>query len=284
MIVFPLLKRGFHMHAHRTGYQPPDLLKQWCSQLGPRLLSPVAPVRPTIAMGYLVQGPVVEELVCIEDLLLTVLYDDQRPDGTASIRLAGYGARAIAWGACFGGRSQNKFDKDLALPPERCAHGCRIELTRRSLLEHGLLLDEAIEHSSTVAGDIPAVMRFPTLWAAFRSADARTVKPAGPEFEALQQRLGISAADLAANYRRRCLGLVLLPLEWVSHAWRQWATLFADLSQYPRHQCLRRIDLGQQLRGFSGAVKYDFLASRFTGTRQAGVSSQRPSSIVAVSA
>jgi hypothetical protein len=240
-----------------------ELLKRWHSQVGPRLLMPYGAARPGIALGYLVDGPVAENLICIEDLILTVLYDEQRKDGTTRTRLAGYSGRAIAWGASWGGRSQHKFEKSLSLPPERCAQGARIDLTRARLLEHGLELDRLVERSNLAMSVQPIAVRLPTVWAAFRPAEARCLKPAGPEWENLRKRLGASPSELFANYRRRYLGLILLPLEWVSHAWQQWVTLFADLSQFPTHQCLGYGDPVESLKGFSGAMKYDLLASRF---------------------
>jgi hypothetical protein len=259
------------------------LLKRWRSQIGPRLLQPDIPPRRGLALGYMLNGPVAENLVCIEDLVLTVLYDEPIANGMIRSRLAGYSGRTIAWGVCWGGRSRNKFDKDLGMPPERCAHGPRIELTRVRLLEHGLELDQLVDQA-TNSIDPQSSLRLPTLWAAFRPAEARCAKPSGPEFEALRQRLAISSSELLGSYRRRYLGLVLLPIEWVSHCWQQWSTVFADLSQYPRHQCLRLFDADQQLQGFTGAVRYDLVASRFNNRRMPSRNGMEPRQLSAASA
>lgn len=202
-----------------------ELLQRWHCQVGPRLESHEYRPRGSIAIGYLTNGPVVDELIALEDLMLTVLYDERCPDGTLN----------------------------------------------HSLLEHALLLDQLVDHVPAGSVELVCDLRLPSLWAAFRPADACTLKPAGPEFEALRSRLGMSLSQLMASYRRRFLGMTLLPLAWVSHAWQQWVTLLADLSQHPQTQRLRVSNPAEQLQGFRDAAGFDLVANRFASQRSAHV-------------
>lgn len=50
----------------------PSLLDLWRWQIGRRRCDP----RPLAAMGYLANGPVIEELIEIDKLVLAVVYDE----------------------------------------------------------------------------------------------------------------------------------------------------------------------------------------------------------------
>ncbi len=68
-------------------------LDQWRQHLGGRHRR-VQP-RPLAAMGYRVNGPAIDGLVAIENLILVLLYDDLIRPGHCALRLVGYSG--IRW-------------------------------------------------------------------------------------------------------------------------------------------------------------------------------------------
>jgi hypothetical protein len=57
--------------------------------------------------------------------------------------------------------------------------------------------------------------------------------------------------------------LTLMPLNWVSHEWRRFVTIVADLARLPKRQVIAMTDPETDLVGYYGAVAYDFYHSRF---------------------
>jgi hypothetical protein len=57
---------------------------------------------------------------------------------------------------------------------------------------------------------------------------------------------------------------VAYPLEYVSHAWRQFTTVFADLTTTPSRQVLNFDRHCHNLVGFSGTIEFDCAHSRFS--------------------
>ena len=79
----------------------------------------------------------------------------------------------------------------------------------------------------------------------------------------LCQRCGEPARTLLRSARRTHRGLVLFPLDWVSHRWREVACVFADVGRFRRRQLFRLRDPARDLVGYRGAVEFDFFHSRF---------------------
>ena len=120
----------------------PSLLDQWRRRLGGRRRTRP---RPWAALGCLVDAPVVEGLVEIENLTLVVLYDEPLPHGRCALRLAGYSASPIPWGVRFGGSDQCRFVKDLWLQPVPGGQGYRLDLASTEVLALGLQLERELD-------------------------------------------------------------------------------------------------------------------------------------------
>lgn len=60
-------------------------------------------------------------------------------------------------------------------------------------------------------------------------------------------------------------GLVLFPLEWVSHLWETAVAVFADLRFFPKRQVFGLRNPHEDLTGYRGACQFDFYRSRFRG-------------------
>jgi hypothetical protein len=120
----------------------PSLLDQWRRRLGGRRRTRP---RPWAALGCLVDAPVVEGLVEIENLTLVVLYDEPLPHGRCALRLAGYSASPIPWGVRFGGSDQCRFVKDLWLQPVPGGQGYRLDLAGEESLALWLQLERELD-------------------------------------------------------------------------------------------------------------------------------------------
>ena len=62
-------------------------------------------------------------------------------------------------------------------------------------------------------------------------------------------------------------GKVAFPLEFVSHVWQQFGAVYADLKSLPKRQVIGLDRFERSLQGFSGAIEYDLLSSRFSTRR-----------------
>jgi hypothetical protein len=234
----------------------PSLLDQWRRRLGGRRRTRR---RPWAALGYLVDGPIVEGLVEIEKLTLVVLYDEPLPHGRCALRLAGYSASPIPWGVRFGGSAQCRFLKDLWLQPVPDAKGYRLDLAGEELLALGLQLERELDRCTGFCRQpLREQVRLPKLWAAFQPADAASISGEGPELAAYAQRTSRPPQRLLEYLRRDHLGLALYPAPWVSHHWRQTVAVFADLKQFPCRQVFRLRHLPHDLTGFQDAAEFDF--------------------------
>ena len=228
-------------------------------------------------MSYTVSGSVIDGLVPLGQLVLIVLYDDGAGHGQPAIRVAGYRGQRVPWGVAWGGSAQNVFFKDLLLRPTKSARGPRLDVANARLLRLGLRLDRQIQrherypHRPTAQGP-----RLPPLMFAFRPAAGQCIRGAGPEFEAACQHTGRSAMDPLASSRREHKGLILLPLEWTSHAWQQAMGVFADLSRFPKLQVFSLSDAAAELQGYQGAAQFDFYSSPFRdGVRSLSTRNER---------
>jgi hypothetical protein len=242
--------------------EPPSLLDQWRQRLGGRRRH--AQPRPLAALGYLVNGPVIDGLIEVEKLTLVLLCDELIRPGHCALRLAGYVGSRVPWGVRFGGPEQCLFFKDLRLQPVPGARGYRLDLASTELLALGLQLDRELDrHTRYCQRQVREHVQLPKLWAGFQPADAAGITGDGPELAAYAARTGRSPQRLLEQLRRDHLDSAIFPLAWVSHHWRQAVAVFADLERFPRRQVFRARHLADDLVGYQDAAEHDFFNSRF---------------------
>jgi len=219
---------------------------------------------PLAALGYLVNGAVVDGLVEIENLVLVVLYEEATDSGRLALRLAGFGGARMPWGVMWGGPDQSKFYKDLLLRPVPGARGIRLDASRTKLLQLALQLDRQLRrHARRLRHVRRQRPQLPRLWAGFRASVVPDVAGDGPELASEARRTGKPASRLLEEARRMHEGLTLYPLPWVSHHETLASAVFADLGSVPRLQVFSLRSLPESLQGFQGAAQFDLLTSRF---------------------
>jgi hypothetical protein len=209
-------------------------------------------------MGYLTDGPVIDGLVAIENLILVLLYDDLIRPRQCALRLAGYSGSRVPWGVRFGGRAHSRFVKDFMLQPVPAGEGYRLDANNEDLLALGLQLNRELDRQARFNQHVRQRPSLPKLWAGFRPDDAASITGDGPELAAYAAHVGRTPASLLQRLRREHADLTLLPLPWVSHHWQQAAAIFADLRHFPQRQvfCLQQ---RENLAGFHDAAEFDFL-------------------------
>ena len=245
-----------------TATLEPSPLDRWRQRLGGRRRRHAQP-RPLAALGYLVNGSLIDGLVEIGKLTTVILYDDPIRPGYCALRLAGYSSSRIPWGVRFGGPEQCGFFKDLLLQPTPGARGYRLDLASTELLSLGLRLERELDRCTRYwHRRARQQVCLPKLWAAFQPADAASITGDGPELAAYAARTGRLPRRLLEHLRRDVFGLALYPLAWVSHHWHQAVTMLADLERFPRRQVFRLWQLPDDLMGFQGAAEFDFFHSR----------------------
>lgn len=244
----------------------PTLLERWRTCFGVGAACPRVP-RRVAGLAYLVHGPAPDGLVEVEKLVLAVLYDERLRNRTA-LRLAGFSGCRVPWGVRWGGREGCRFFKDLWLQPVPQARGLRLDTNSTDLLRMGLELEEHIRQTCQ-NGLRPSQghLRLPNLWAGFRPSEAQTISGQGPELTEYCRKTSRSDSSLMARLRREYFGLTLYPLAWVSHHWRQFAAVFADLDGFPAYQVFPLRRFPDDLIGFQGAAEYDLFHSRFRRCR-----------------
>jgi hypothetical protein len=213
------------------------------------------------ALDYLPRGQIKRGLIPIEKLTLVVLYADATQSGRW---LAGYSGERVPWGVAWGSAERRQFLKDLTLPAKVGAPAAQLELEDASLIELAYQLNGLLEQHRSQR--LPAVQRrleLPKLWAGFERKAANHVKGSGPELYAQCQRRSRSARALLNSSRRFHGGLVLFPLNWVSHRWRDIACVFADVGRFRKRQVFRLPEPGQDLVGYRGASEFNFFHGRF---------------------
>ena len=220
--------------------------------------------RPLAALGYLTSGPVVENLIEIEKLILVVVHDEVNARGNATIRLAGYSGTRIPWGIRWGGPENSKFFKNLQLQPMAGARGLRLDIASADLLRLALHLNRDIERYLRYARRCKRPnLQLPRLWAGFRPADVPRAQCGGPELAEYCARTSRRPDDALAAIRRDYFGLTLFPFAWVSNSWQQAVTVFADLRRFPLRQVFPLNNPPEDLIGFQGVAEHDFCNSRF---------------------
>ena len=215
----------------------------------------------TAALGYLPRGQIKRGLIPVEELTLVVLYGNALEPGRW---LAGYSAQRVPWGVAWGGVERHQFSKDLCLPRGVGALAAHLDPQEAPLAELAFQLNRLVErHQTQRWQSVRKRLELPRLWAGFERAAARRIKGAGPELFALCRRRRQPARMLLRSARRRHQDLVLFPLEWVSHHWREMACVFAGVGRFRRRQLFRLRDPARDLVGYRGAVEFDFFHSRF---------------------
>ena len=229
------------------------------------------------ALGYLTKGPVREQLISIEDLILVVLYDELTDHTSHAIRLAGFSACRVPWGVVWGGSQQSKFYKDLSIRPKAHGRGTQLDLSKPQLIQAGLQLDQYLENA---IGSMPRRRRrrlqLPKLWAAFQAEDAKLITGDGPELDAVCRQMGGSRDSLLNSARRMHRGSVLFPMDWVSHYWEKAVAVLADLRGFPKRQAFRLGKLPGGLQGYRGATQFDFFQTRFVDRASSEHAPNRP--------
>jgi hypothetical protein len=255
----------------------PSPLDQWRQRFGSRHRRNRRP-RPLAALGYLANGPVIDDLIEVEKLTIILLYDEQLRPGHYTLRLAGYSGSRVPWGVKWGGAEQCRFLKNLLLQPVPNGPGLRLNTASTDLLRLGLQLDRDLErHVRHLSLSVRQSFRLPCLWAGFKPVDAANVTGDGPELEAYSRRTGKSANRLLEGIRREYYGLSLHPLPWVSHHWQQAVAIFADLERFPKRQVFSLCHVPSNLIGFQEAAEFDFVSSRFrTGAKRCPRSQRKP--------
>ena len=239
------------------------LLDRWHSQIGRRIRHRSRGPRQLGAIGYLTSGPVLDGLMELQNLVLTVLYDRPcSPSGTPHV--AGFGADIVPWGIECGGPARSKFFKNLLLQPTRCARGRRIDFASAKLLELALQLDGQVERRARHRHlPIRPQLRLPSFWAGFHKSAATEAAIDGPELERFCRRTSRSVPEALDRVRREHFGLLLYPLEWVSHLLPSAVTVFADIARAQGPNVFRLQCPAKDLVGYLGAIKFDFHATRF---------------------
>lgn len=252
------------MYGHNKDRHEYALLRRWRRQIVGRRTPGRRTPRALAAIGYLPSGPVLDGLIELQNLLLVVLYDKLTQKQRISILLAGYSANLVDWGVELGGIERARFLKDLRLRPTHDALGQRISLASRTLLQLALELDDQVErHRRQRSLRVWPSVRLPSLWAGFHQAAARDLSPFGPELEHMCSRTGRSADAVIEHVRREHFGLLLYPLEWVSHNVQCAVTLFADVSTWSQGHVFQLRNPAKDLVGYRGAVQFDFFSSPF---------------------
>jgi hypothetical protein len=240
-----------------------SLIARWKHRFGGQHRNRAQP-RPLAALGYLVNGPVIEGLVEIENFVLVVLYDAPLAAGRLALRLAGFSGARMPWGVAWGGPQQSKLFKDLLLRPLPGARGERLDANRPRLLGLALQLERELRRRSRRRCSCRRRrLQLPRLWAGFRASVAGQITGDGPELAAEARGTGKPAGQLLEEARRTQEGLTLYPLPWVSHQAEIASAVFADLEGFPRRQVFGLRRLPEDLQGFQGAAQFDFFASRF---------------------
>jgi len=216
--------------------------------------------RNLAVVTYVVRGNATNKLIDIRRLTVCVLHDEFDQAGAPSIRFAAYRLDQIALGITVGGPDQILLDKDLALAPRRRAYGRRFARWDQRWLPLALRMDQWLErHARHPYFPRSTELRLPKFWVSLTTTH---ITGDGPEFARFCQDFGLPAEVALITCGRRYRGQVLYPLEFVSHAWRQICTVYADLKHLFQRQVVQ-LDGPSRLAGFQGACQYDLLNSPF---------------------
>ncbi len=262
---------------------PKELTGRWRQQVARQHRRRVVQgPRPLAGIGYLVHGPVIDGLIDLRQLVFVTLFDEHPAAGRTTTRFAGFASSAIPWGIKIGGPEQCRFEKDLARAPGFGVKGRRFDLSHPDLLKLALDLDRYVERHLRFP-HMPRLRqpRWPALWATIDAPAMSNISGEGPEFEAFVRQTGNGHVDLLRASTRSIRGRTAFPLSFVSHTWRQFSTVYADLKSLPKRQVVTLDhDPANNLCGFSGAIEFDLFHTRFAAAaKRSGHRSRRIASL-----
>jgi hypothetical protein len=235
-------------------------LSVWRQQIGCQLkIRRCRGPRPLAMVGFVVRRSTYTKLVDIRRISVCVLHDQFEEGTHPRIRFAVYRLGRLPWGVEVGGDSRVVLDKDLVQTPRLRAYGRRFE-ANGGWLSTALRMDRCLErHAKHLHAPKQSQLRLPRFWAALNTT---AVRGDGPEFTTLCRDFGLPADVALMTCARRHQGRILYPLEFVSHEWRRFIGVYADLEHFFLRQVIRLENAGQ-LSGFTGACQYDLLAREF---------------------
>jgi hypothetical protein len=236
-------------------------LAGWHRQFG-RASRRTAEPRPWAALSYLTTGPVIDDLIEVENVTFVVLYDEVQTHGQLWVTLAGFGGARVPWGIQWGGPEHSRFRKNLLLVPRRFGRGRCLDVFDTGLLKLALRLDEKV-HRRGSRPQPSQGLRLPRLWAGFRRRHLDAIDTDDPALQATAEHSARSPHELLQESRRDYEGLALFPLEWTRQHGAQMTAVFADLQGFPRIQVIPVERLADHLRGQQAAAKFDFYGTRF---------------------
>ena len=209
------------------------------------------------SISYLAEAPITDGLISVDHLVFVLL---QKEDERASrLRLRGFCGGRIPWGVMWGGADHCRFDQRLSLDSSTETAERSPALSDARLLGLAMRLDRELQlQSDCERRRKHQGLRLPRLWAAFDADAVDSLTGDGPEFQNGLRRTGASAKQTLNRSQRRHGGLILFPLPWVSHHWRQFATVFADVSHFPRYQIFWGGGPSSVLQGYYCAAQFDF--------------------------
>lgn len=208
------------------------------------------------SISYLAETPITDGLISVDRLVFVLL---QKEDERASrLRLRGFCGGRVPWGVMWGGADHCRFDQRLFLDSSTGTAERSPALSDARLLGLAMRLDRELQQTDCEQRRKHQGLRLPRLWAAFDADAAGSLTGDGPEFQNGLRRTGASAKQTLNRSQRRHGGLILFPLPWVSHHWRQFATVFADVSHFPRYQIFWGGGPSSVLQGYYGAAQFDF--------------------------
>ncbi len=221
------------------------------------------------ALGYMAEGPVENNLIEVGKLTIVILYPCQIRSGLDALRLAGFSGTPRPVGCPLGRRRSVPLPEGSPASAGARWTGAAAECGRRGSVDPGA-------SNSTASGTVPCIMASRPCGNRFNCPSSgpvsiglrRPASPAtAPNWRPTVGRAGRSPEEQFHRLRRDHHDLVLWPLAWVSHHWRQAVTIYADLDRFPRRQVFRLENLPDDLAGFQGAAEFDF-ASRFNSGPQ----------------
>ena len=231
------------MKSTRSQNDDYALLHRWSRQIASRPANlSHAGGRRHAAIGYVTRDQNDNGLVELEHLTFVVVSREPFMRGRQSIRVAGFSGTRVPWGVMWGGPANNRFCKDLSLPPIPKARGRNLDLDRPNVVDRALCLERRLDQQYPCRSRSRR-LRLPRLWAALEPNSARDVTLDGPELIKTLRRTGMDPTALREQFHRFHHGFILLPLDWVSHGWRSFAQVFADLRTVPKQQVVDRVSI-----------------------------------------
>lgn len=249
-----------------TARASPELVQRWREQIARQQRRRAAQgPRPLAAIGCLIHGPALDGVVDVRQVVFVRLFDERTADGQLATRVAGFACSVVPWGMKVGGPPQSRFDKNLCRAPGTDGKGNRFDLAYPDVLSLALDLDRQIEkHLRFPHLSRWRQPRWPALWAALDCPGVSDLHGAGPELEQIARRDGRRPVDVFRANERVIRGQAAFPLPFVSHAWREFAAVYADLSGLRRPQVISFDNAAKALCGFAGAIEFDLLHTRFS--------------------